>query len=271
MASWRLDDIVWDRFDRAQLDPKIVAIVKAAALVELNGGAYAHHLCRVFDGDPAFQAAARRWGEDEVRHGQALGRWAGLADPQFDVAAAFARFRAGYRIDFERGQSRRGSRAGEMVARCIVETGTSSYYTALRESVQEPVLQDICRRIAADEFRHYRLFRRKLLNCLEREPIGLWPRLRIAVGRLVEAQDDELAYAYYAANETALPYDRRRCSGTYARGSFALYREPHIARAAKMIFKAVGLPADSRLCRIAARLAWAALRRRAAWLAQAAT
>jgi rubrerythrin len=270
MARWTLDDIPWDRFDRGKLEPPIMAIVKAASLVELNGGAYAHHLCRIFDDDPEFQASARRWGEEETRHGRALGQWAELADPEFDFAAAFNRFRAGYRIDFDRETSRRGSRAGEMIARCIVETGTSSYYSALRDAVREPVLKEICGHIAADEIRHYKLFYRNLVHCLGHERIGLWRRLRIALGRIAESEDDELAYAYYAANETALPYDRRRCARAYASGTFALYREPHVAHAVKMIFKAVGLPPHRRLSHMAARFAWAALRHRAARLAKAA-
>ena len=48
MGQWTLDDIPWDRFDRSELDPGIVRIVKAASLVEYNGAAYAHHLCRIF-------------------------------------------------------------------------------------------------------------------------------------------------------------------------------------------------------------------------------
>jgi hypothetical protein len=268
--GWSLDDIVWSRFERSRVDPDIVRIVKAAALVEYNGSAYAHHLCRVFGDDPGFQASARCWGDDEIRHGEALGRWAELADPEFDFAAAFARFRAGYRIDFDQEQSRRGSRAGEMIARCIVETGTSSYYSALRDAVEEPVLKEICRNIAADEVRHYKLFYRTLLRCLESERVGLFHRLYVALGRLAEAGDDELAYAYYAANETGRPYDRRHCGRAYAWRAFAVYREPHVARGAKMIFKAVGLSAHGPLSRAAGRLAWAALRHRAARLAKTA-
>ncbi|MGH7029358.1 MAG: acyl-ACP desaturase [Stellaceae bacterium] len=270
MGAWTLDDIPWDRFDRGKLDHQIVAIVKAASLVELNGSTYAHHLCRIFADDPEFQASARRWGEEEIQHGRALGRWAALADPAFDFAAAFARFQAGYQIDFDRDISRRGSRSGEMIARCMVETGTSSYYTALREAAEEPVLKEICRNIAADEIRHYKFFYRNLVSCLERECIGFWRRLWVALGRIAEAQDDELAYAYYAANETARPYDRRRCSRAHARRSFAVYRERHIAHAVKMVFKAVGLAPNSHLAGIASRLAWTALHRRAARLARAA-
>src|SRR5713101_7414481 len=132
MGSWTLDDIPWDRFDRSKVDPEMARIVKAASLVESNGRAYARHLCRVFDDDPDFQDIARRWGEEEIQHGRALGRWAELADPEFDFDAAFGRFQTGFRVDFDRDVSCRGSRSGEMIARCIVETGTSSYYTALR-------------------------------------------------------------------------------------------------------------------------------------------
>jgi hypothetical protein len=274
MASWTLDDIPWHRFDPARLDPEIVRLVKAASLVEYNGAAYAHHLCRVFADDPAFQEAARRWGAEEVQHGAVLARWAALADPEFDFAAAFARFQAGYQVDFERDNSRRGSRAGEMIARCIVETGTSSYYTALREAAAEPVLQEICRRIAADELRHYRLFYKNLRACLVRERLGRWARLRIALGRVAESEDDELAYAYYAANEAVhgaeLPYERRRCSRAYARRAFALYRPHHVERMAAMVLKAVGLTPNGRLGRVAGALAWRALRYRITRVAKAA-
>src|SRR5882672_2525392 len=102
MGSWTLDEIAWDQFDRAKLDPELVRIVKAASLVEHNGAAYAHHLCRVFADEPDFQQAAGRWGEEEVQHGVALARWAMLADPAFDFAAAFARFRDGFQVDFDR-------------------------------------------------------------------------------------------------------------------------------------------------------------------------
>ena len=268
MGTWTLDDIPWQDFDANRLDPEIVRLVKAASLVEYNGAAYAHHLCRVFADDLGFQGRARQWGEEEVQHGVALARWAALADPGFDFAAAIARFRDGYRIDFASDRSRRGSRAGEMLARCIVETGTSSYYTALREAAAEPVLREICRRIAADELRHYRLFYKTMGACLVREPLSLCGRLRIALGRVAETEDDELAYAYYAANESGARYDRRRCARAYARRAFALYRPHHVERGVAMILKAVGLTPNGRLGAVLSYLLWGAMRWRASQLAQ---
>jgi hypothetical protein len=270
MGAWTLDDIPWHRFDPAKVDPDLVRIAKAASLVEHNGAAYAHHLCRIFADDPEFQETARRWGEEEVQHGVALARWAAIADPSFDFAVAFARFQEGFRVDFDSDRSRRGSRSGEMVARCVVEIGTSSYYSALRDAAEEPVLRDICRHIAADELRHYRLFYKNLDRCLAREGLGRWGRLRVALGRIAESEDDELAYAYYAANEADRPYDRRRYSRAYARLAFAVYRPQHVERGIAMLLKAAGLTPNGRLGLVLGRLAWQIMHFRAARLAKTA-
>ena len=65
-----------------------------------------------------------------------------------------------------RASSIRGSKRGEMIARCVVESGTSSYYSAIRDATDEPVLKEIAGRIAADEYRHYKLFY-ETLQCAE--------------------------------------------------------------------------------------------------------
>ncbi len=257
MGSWTLDDIPWEEFDRSKVDADILCIIKAASLVEQNGGDYAQYLAGVFHDDREFTEVAERWGAEEIQHGQALGRWAGMADPSFDHAAAAARFTAGFRVDINASVSVRGSRAGELVARCIVETGTSSYYSALAEASEEPVLKAICKRIAADELRHYKLFYTHLKRYLDLEDIGFWGRLRVAAGRLVETEeDDELAYAYYAANENGAPYDRHRHGEEYVRRVYRLYRWHHVERGIAMIFKAVGMRPHGRLNMLAARLAW---------------
>ncbi|MEA2829401.1 MAG: hypothetical protein QOF22_149 [Bradyrhizobium sp.] len=263
MAHWTLDDVPWHAFDPSKIDPETVRIVKAAGLVEYNGHEYVRYLCNVFADDPDFRQEAERWGHEEVQHGEVLGRWAAMADPSFDFQAAFKRFVEGYKLETDVTASVRGSRAGELIARCIVETGTSSYYTALAETTQEPVLQDICRKIAADELRHYKLFYSRLKTYLDRENLGSFGRLRIAVGRIAESEDDELAYAYYAANAAAdEPYDRKRWSRAYISRAYAIYREHHVERGMAMVFKAIGVKPNGWLNRFAVKFAWSSMRRR---------
>jgi hypothetical protein len=263
MTRWTLDDIPWDRFDREAVEPEIVCLVKAAALVEFNGDDYESYLSGVFHDDPGFQREIRAWAAEEVRHGEALARWAKLADRDFDFASAVERFRGGYRLDVKAGASIRGSRAGELVARCVVETGTSSYYTALGETAREPVLKEICRRIAADEFRHYKLFYSQLERNLARDRLGRLARLRVVLGRFFEAGDDELAYAYFAANHPGEHYERRRFSRAYARRAYPLYRLGHVQRGLAMALKAGGIrPVDAIMIPLS-RLALWFLRRQA--------
>ena len=263
MKHWRIEEIDWARFDRARVDPDIILLVKAAAMVERNGTDYAAYLNGVFRDDPAFSRAADNWALEEVQHGDALGRWAMLADPGWDYPAAFARYRAGYRIDVSADASIRGSRTGELIARCMVETGTSSYYSALAEATDEPVLKSICKQIAADEFRHFKLFYDHMRRYLERENLNFVQRLRIAASRISESEDDELAFAFHCGNESPQQtYDHARCLAAYMGRAMAFYRFRHVERGMGMIFKAVGLPPRGRLSDVAARLAWQLIQRR---------
>ena len=273
MKHWQLDDVHWDRFDRSRLDPAIVPLVKAAAMVERNGTDYAVYLNRVFLDDPDFRRAADNWAVEEVQHGDALGRWAMLADPGWDFEAAFARYRAGYTLPLDAEASIRGSRTGELIARCMVETGTSSYYTALGDSTQEPVLQQVCRLIAADEYRHFKLFYDHMRRYLGRERIGLVKRLRIAAGRITESEDDELAFAYHCGNEPEdMTYEHGRCIAAYMGRAMDFYRFRHVERGMGMVLKSVGLPPRGRLSDGAAKLAWGLMqRRRRRFAAQLAT
>jgi rubrerythrin len=252
MKHWALNDIPWERFDRSRVDPDILKLIKAASMVEANGGDYARYLCNVFADDGDFQAVAREWADEEIQHGAALGRWAAMADPDFDFDAAFKRFTDGFKIETERRESLRGSRCGELVARCIVETGTSSYYSALMDATDEPVLKEICRRIAADEFRHYKLFYSHLKRYLAIERVGLLKRLQVAFSRVMEGKgDDELTFAYYAANHAADSYSHRRFSDAYLRRALSKYRPHHLERGIAMAMKAVGLSPTGWISRLA--------------------
>ncbi|MFO1128077.1 MAG: ferritin-like domain-containing protein [Rhodospirillales bacterium] len=259
---WSLSDIPWDRFDASLVEPAALDIIKAASLVERNATDYVAYLCNVFADDQAFQASILRWGEEEEQHGEALGRWAELADPTFHFHERYRQFRARYQIPIDVTGSVRGSRAGEMVARCIVESGTSSFYSALRDGSREPVLRFICARIAGDEVRHYVMFHKHLQACPDNKQLGLVGRARVAWTRLHEADDDELAIAYHCANMDPQPYDRGTASRAYAVRASRFYLQKHVRGVTRMILKAVGIKPPSRVSSVLAWLAWTHLQRR---------
>jgi len=175
---------------------------------------------------------------------------------------AFARFRKGYTpAHFTDGEgSVRGSRRGEMIARCVVESGTSSYYSAIRDASKEPVLAEIAGRIAADEYRHYKLFY-DTLNAQAEPDISFWKKLWIALGRVRESDDDELAFAFYCANvppekEAITPYDRKKYSKLAGQASMTVYHRKHIQKLVQMVIKVVGANPHGWLASLASALLW---------------
>jgi hypothetical protein len=270
--GWTLDEIQWSRFDGSKVEPRLLAAVKAAALVEFNAPDYVAYLKRVFaSSGPEMLEAIEHWGLEESQHGRALGRWAELADPSFKLEEAFARFRAGYQPDhFKSDDTRsiRGSKRGEMIARCVVESGTSSYYSAIKDATDEPVLKEIAGRIAADEYRHYKLFFDTFNEQHDEPDLPFWKKLMIAVGRIGESDDDELAYAYYCANVPAgdvvkTPYVRAECVKASTNATMGIYRRHHIRKLTQMVAKVVGADPQGRLAAAASALLWRVMRARA--------
>lgn len=264
---WTLDQIPWSQIDPSKVDPETVAVIKTASLVEYNAEDYADYLSRVFAGDSEFSALAKDWAVEEVQHGRALGRWAECVDPTWSFDDSVSRFREMFQIAHSQDSiSVRGSRCGELVARCLVETGTSSYYSAIADSVQEPVLIGLCRRIAADEFRHYKLFYEHMKQYVAMEGVSRLTRLRIALGRIVEMDDDELACAFHAANGAGKPYRRELARDSYFRRAYSFYAPKHLDRSVAMIFKACGFNPQGFMFVPASRLAWSLMRTRLARL-----
>lgn len=265
MAKWTLDDINWQAFDASKINPELVSLAKAACMVEHNGYDYARYLCQVFQGDTEFQQVANTWAEEEVQHGRALRKWVELADPTFDFDKSFRAFTEGYKLPLDVEGSVRGSRAGELIARCIVEIGTSTYYTAIRDATDEPVLREICAKISTDEVHHYMMFHGYAQNYLKSENIGFWQRMKIAASRIAESEDDELAYAYYAAHlndaETGA-YDHKLYKQRYLAKAYAVYRKEHIKRMIALLFKAIDVKQRVWMNRFLSQIAWSVMQYR---------
>ena len=262
MTHWTLDDIDWQAFDASKVSPELIRVIKAAALVERNGSDYGEYLCNVFADDTQFKDHARVWAVEEEQHGAALGRWAELADPDFNFDQAFADFTQAYQIPLDVTESVRGSRTGELIARCIVETGTSSFYSALRDAIEEPVLRQICKKIAADEFRHYKLFFTNMQRYLDVERLPLHKRIWVALTRFKEADDEELGTAYQVGNRLPMDVDPTSFVDEYMGHAFGYYQERHARRVGHMVSQAIGFNPDGPMGRLLQRGLWWTIARR---------
>src|SRR5262249_53419251 len=89
-----------------------------------------------------------------------------------------------------------------------------------------------------------------------------WMRLKTAMTRFKETEDDELASAYHAGNGLDTPYDRATANIAYSTRTMAFYHQRHVRRAAHMIAQAASLDPAGWLARIVGRARWWIIERR---------
>jgi len=238
--KWKFEDIDWSQFDSRLVDFDIVRVLKAGSVIEHNGSDYGLYLKNVFAGDDVFIKEVDSWSNDEVKHGRVLANWVKLADPTYNFEERFKAYVDGFPIATDSKESIRGSRSAELLTRCMVEIGTSSFYSAIKDATDEPLLKQICGKIAADELRHFKLFYKHLQRYKKVEKLNLYQRFKIAVGRLFENEDDELAFAYYTANAETGPYNCKHYTRMYGKSVYGFYNKLHVDRAMALFCKALG-------------------------------
>ena len=132
--KWKFEDIDWSLFDPRKVNPEILRIIKAGSVIEYNGSDYGLYLKSIFVGDDLFQKEIEGWSKDEIKHGKVLAEWVQMADPSYNFEDCFKAYVKGFPIDIYAKESIRGSRAAELLTRCMVEIGTSSFYTAVKDA-----------------------------------------------------------------------------------------------------------------------------------------
>jgi hypothetical protein len=199
-ASWSIDDIPWHALARDSVgaEQRLFDIVASASFIEITSDRYTETLVKFFAGDDEVgEWLERHWQNEELQHGRALKRYVETAWPDFDWQAGYRIFLAEYgpTCTVERLAE---SRALEMASRCVVETGTATFYRALSELSPEPVLKRLAGEISADEVRHYKHFHRYFLRYRERERPSRIAILRTLLKRASDVETEDAFCAYKA-------------------------------------------------------------------------
>lgn len=243
---WSLDDIDFEAVahDRVRDNTALLYLVAGASFVEITSDLYTRNLVEYFAGDDEVQGWLQsRWEHEEVQHGRALRRYVQAGWPDFDWERAFAGFYAEY-SPLCKTELLGPTRALELAARCVVETGTASYYTMLQRASPDPVLCDLAGRIRADEVRHYKYFYHYFLRYAETESM---PRRRVwhtLAARLREVDDEDayLALKHVVTASEGKPGFERRDYRAARRELINLARPHYPYRmAVKMFLKPLGL------------------------------
>lgn len=155
---WSLADVPYGAIDPQKIvaDTDWFYLLAGASFVEILSDLYTRNLVSYYaDDEEAVAWLETEWQPEEMQHGRALRQYVETVWPDFDWEWAFAGFRQDY-TPYCRTELLGPSRALEMAERCVVETGTSSFYAMIQAASPEPVLAQLASRIRNDEVHHYK-------------------------------------------------------------------------------------------------------------------
>ena len=189
---WTLADIPWDQVDheRARNDPTAYYVVTAASFVETAADLYTSNLVEHFPDPEAKHWLINYWQPEELQHGRALRTYVETVWPELDWTRHYNDFLTEYAL-LCTTEELEASHALEMVARCVVETGTSTFYTTLHNIMDEPVLKTLTGLIRQDEVSHYNHFRHFFESYQKRERIGRIGVIRSLFRRYTEVENED--------------------------------------------------------------------------------
>lgn len=210
--QWHLGDVDFGaiRKDWVRGDEDLFYLLASASFVEILSELYAQNLIDHYRGDEQFVRWLHdRWQREEVQHGRAFKAYVQAVWPEFPWEAAYADFVREYGAICTVAELE-PSQALEMAARCVVETGTATFYQSLKHYTREPVLREILTHIKSDEVRHFTEFRHHFRKYNRHEANSTWQVSRAMWRRMgeIRGEDSYIAFKHvYAWRHPGRPFD----------------------------------------------------------------
>ncbi len=201
MPKWDYRKIEYDAIDKERIAPNdfLFKVVAIASFIEITSDLYERNLVEFYAGDEAIVGwLESTWEPEEIQHGKALRRYVETVWPEFDWQSAYAGFREEYGALCTLDEFQ-PTRAKEMLARMVVETGTSTLYRAMHayaESIDEPILAEIAHNIHKDEVYHYEQFDKGFEKYNREEKLSRAEITKVIYARLKMANDEDIAIAH---------------------------------------------------------------------------
>jgi len=179
-------------------------LITIASFIEITSDVYAKNLSKFFsDNTEAVEWLQHKWEKEEVQHGKALKKYIKNVWSDFDWEKAYQLFLKEY-LPLCGGEQYQPTKAREMLARMVVETGTSTFYRAVEayaSEFDEPILVEITHNIYKDELDHYSYFDKffKLYNENKENKKG--DIVKVVYSRLKEVNDEDAYLAFDAIFE----------------------------------------------------------------------
>jgi len=208
MATWDYKkDIDYTSINIAKVKENrfLFHLLTIASFIEIASETYAKNLSEYYHENPEAVAWLNdTWEKEEVQHGNALKTYVSCVWPEFPWQKAYDRFLQLY-LPLCRVDALQPTQGLEMIARMIVETGTSTMYRsfeAYAKSLDEPIFAQLSHLIYKDEVNHYSYFNRYFNYYNKSERSGRREILKVIVQRLKEAGNEDIEIAFQSIYET---------------------------------------------------------------------
>ena len=196
--TWQLDAIDFGAIqtDLVRNDEHLFYLLASASFVEIDAELYARNLADHYrENSAVVDWLEAVWRREEIQHGKAFKAYIKAVWPDFDWEGAYSDFAAEYATVCTTSELE-PSKALEMVARCVVEMGTSTLYRSLHHYAREPVLRQLLANIKADEVRHFGEFRRFFREYNRTENNGFWKVAHTMWKRIIEIRSEDSYIAF---------------------------------------------------------------------------
>ena len=144
-VRWKFEDIDWSAIQKDKISAKELNQVRSIVNVEFTTFPGAINFFNEFSDDMDFTQWITTWLYEETKHPHVLMQYLSNFGEQFVPNDMLER-----RGVYPQGKDRIGTLAMNIIS----EMRAASWYLAIAKSVDEPVLQQICRLLSADESRH---------------------------------------------------------------------------------------------------------------------
>lgn len=246
--DWSLDNVPLHavNLESVRDNEDLFYMVAGASFIEIAADLYTRNLIDYYSDAPVIQAWLEdKWQHEELRHGYVLKAYTQHVWPEFDWERAYQGFFDEYSVMCTTDELE-DTQGLEMVARCVVETGTATFYTALASQATEPVLSGIAQRIRADEVSHYKHFFQYFKEYRKAQNPGRWKIFKALKRRIIEARssDADCALWHVYAVHRGESANRDEFKIICRRLAQKLRRHYPVSMAIKMVSRPLNLPAS---------------------------
>ena len=246
-STWQLGEIDFDAIDTdlVRNDEYLFYLLASASFVEIMSELYACNLADHYRENSALVTwLEESWQREETQHGKAFKAYVTAVWPDFDWEGAYSSFAAEYAAICTTSELE-PSQALEMVARCVVEMGTSTLYRALHHYTREPVLRRLLSNIKADEVRHFGEFRHFFREYNRAENNGVWEVARTMWTRITEIRGEDTYIAFkhvYLQRNPDLTFQHEIWTGFMKRVNFLAHLHYPYRMAVDMLLSPLPIP-----------------------------